>query len=264
MTEATAGLRVVLKATVGTLDLDVAIEVKRGCVVLVGPNGAGKSTLLSLLVGAIRPSCGLIQLDAATLVDVERGRFTPVECRRFGFVPQSSALLPNETVREHIEFGLRCDGLRNSQAQRRRQLDALLEQFALTALAGRRAWMLSGGEMQRLALARTIAARPRVLLLDEPLSALDAGARSEVRLLLASHLKAIRIPTIIVTHDADDARVLGQSIAVMESGRITQVGNWQELVARPATQFVKQFVSGEERLRSVDTSTTPRRYLSAI
>lgn len=261
----TTGLRVALKASVGILELDVSLEVKRGCLALVGPNGAGKSTLLSLLVGAVQPSWGRIQVDAETLVDVERGTFTPVESRGFGFVPQSIALLPNQTVRGHIEFALDCAGSANSRVQRRRQLDAILQQFALTSLARRKAWMLSGGEMQRLALARAIAARPRALLLDEPLSALDPGARNEVRSLLASHLKAIQIPTIFVTHDANDARVLGQCIAVMESGRITQVGDWQELVARPATDFVRQLITrADERSRASDTSTTPRRYLSAV
>lgn len=264
MTLTRAGLRVTLKASVGRLELDVTLEVKRGCLVLVGPNGAGKSTLLSLLVGAVQPSWGLIQMDAETLVDVERGTFVPVECRRFGFVPQSNALLPHQTVREHIAFGLRCAGSVNSRAQRRRQLDAILQQFALTALAGRQAWMLSGGEMQRLALARAIAARPRALLLDEPLSALDAGARNEVRSLLAFHLKTAQIPTILVTHDANDARVLGQCIAVMECGRISQVGDWQELVTHPTTEFVKQLVTKAERSCATDMPTTPRRYLSAV
>jgi molybdate transport system ATP-binding protein len=125
--------------------------------------------------------------------------------------------------------------------------------------------MLSGGEMQRLALARAVATRPRALLLDEPFSALDAGARHGVRSFLDFYLKSIQIPTIVVTHDAKDACVLGERIAVMERGRITQVGAWQDLVARPGSEFVRQLVSGtDESLRSLDTPAERRRYLSAV
>jgi len=200
-----------IAAHAGELLLDVEIDAGDGTLVLMGANGAGKSTLLSILAGLRPADRGFIEVGGRVLFDSERRIDVPPEARRIGWVPQDLALFPHLTVARNVAFG----------ADRESAL-SVLRDLGLEPLADRRPGSLSGGEKQRVALARALASRPRALLLDEPLSALDVQARSEVRALLAETLRRLAIPAMIVTHDPEDARFLGDRIAVMEAGRIVR------------------------------------------
>lgn len=235
-------LQVVLKGRVGTLPIDVTLETGGGALALIGPNGAGKTTLLFMLLGIRQPQSGRIVVDGATLLDTSTGVNVAVEDRRLGYVPQSYALFPHMNVLENVEFAVACGTGNQNRHFRRTQAETLLNEFGLTELRARRTTDLSGGEKQRVALARTLAARPQALLLDEPLAALDALSRREVRTYLGAYLKKLKLPSIVVTHDPEDASALGDCVAVLESGRIVQLGTWQDLRQRPASAFVEQFV----------------------
>jgi molybdate transport system ATP-binding protein len=211
-------------------------------VVVIGPNGAGKSSLLRALLGAGPPVQGRISVGSEMLLDSERGLNLPVERRGLAYVPQTYSLLPHSTVRQNIEFALGSTRARYTKAARRERLERVLSELDLVHLADRRASLLSGGEQQRTALARALSVEPRALLLDEPLAALDATSRTALRSRLARYLAEWRIPCLIVTHDAEDARVLGAHIVVLQSGRIVQSGSWSELLSRPAVPYVQQFV----------------------
>jgi molybdate transport system ATP-binding protein len=171
-----------------------------------------------------------------SLLDTERGIDVPLERRKLGYLPQDYGLFPHLSVRANVEFALasrsRPDPARAAE---------LLREFGLEALAERKPKALSGGEKQRVALARALSTSPRALLFDEPLAALDVHLRSEVRRLLGAYLDKSGLPCVLVTHDADDARALGQCIVALEAGRVTQSGSWEELAARPASRFVEAF-----------------------
>jgi ABC-type sulfate/molybdate transport systems ATPase subunit len=147
------------------------------------------------------------------------------------------------SVLANLQFALESTASDPSLPALRGQAQSILHDFGLTQLAERRSSELSGGEKQRVALARALAVRPRALLLDEPLSALDAAARQEMRSFLTSHLKRLGLPALVITHDPADACELGHRIAVLEAGRIAQIGTWAELRARPASPFVERFVA---------------------
>jgi molybdate transport system ATP-binding protein len=229
-------------ARLGSMGLDVTLDAGSGTLVLVGPNGAGKSSLLSAVLGTLPVERGRIALGDDVLLDTATGVDVPVERRRLGYLPQDYALFPHLTVRGNVAFALASANPRQSRAERARRGDAILGELALTELAERRPRTLSGGEKQRAALARSLAVDPRALLLDEPLSALDIHSRSDVRTFLGRTLQELGLPAIVVTHDAADARELGQRIVVLESGKVTQTGTWDELSARPASSFVEAFV----------------------
>jgi molybdate transport system ATP-binding protein len=234
------GLFAQLSARVGSLELDVELDTGAGTLVVVGPNGAGKSTLLSLALGAARPERGTVRVGDTVLFDASRAVDVPIERRRLGYLPQNYALFPHLTVLENIAFGPRCQRRRDANES----VEAVLVRLRLGALAQRPVSTLSGGEQQRVALARALAVEPRALLLDEPLAALDTHAREEVRETLAQTLAALALPTLLVTHDSKDARRLGARIAVIEAGRVTQLGSFEELERKPASRFVEQFVAG--------------------
>ncbi|WP_438008766.1 ABC transporter ATP-binding protein [Sorangium sp. So ce321] len=236
-------LRARVVARVGRLLLDVDIDTGGGTLALVGPNGAGKTSLLSVLLGVLPVERGRVEVGAAVLLDTARGRDVPVEERRIGYVPQDYALFPHLSVRENVDFAVRSAPPRPRGAARAERVDAMLNELGIAAHAGRRTQALSGGEKQRVALARALSVSPRALLLDEPLAALDVHSRREVRTFLAGYLRALALPTIVVTHDASDARLLGHRIAVLEAGRVTQTGTWDELAARPASRFVEELVA---------------------
>ena len=234
-------LQLTVRAQVGKLALDVDLHVAgAGPLVIVGPNGAGKSTLLSLVLGARRPTHGRIVVGPHVLFDTAKRIDVPMEERRLGYVPQDWALLPHLTVAENVAFAVRAsaEGPLSKAEAKHRTYDALNEVGA-TGLAGRSVLGLSGGERQRVALARALSIRPRALLLDEPLGALDAQARGEVRAHLVQTLRRLSLPTLVITHDPEDVRQLGGTVAVLEAGRITQWGPWAQLQAHPATAFVQ-------------------------
>ncbi len=241
MTE-TESLRARLAARVGRLVLDVEFDTAPGTLVVVGPNGAGKSTLLSLVLGVYPVERGRVTVGGTVLLDTRTTVDVPVEHRRIGYVPQDYALFPHLTVRENLKFAIASGTPRLNAATRALQADALLHELGLGAHGDRRTQTLSGGEKQRVALARALSVHPRALLLDEPLAALDVHSRREVRGFLAAYLGKLGLPTVVVTHDAADARELGDRIAVLEAGRITQTGTWKELAARPASRFVEEFL----------------------
>jgi ABC-type sulfate/molybdate transport systems ATPase subunit len=204
--------------------LDVELTVGREVVALVGPSGAGKTTLLRALAG-LRRARGRISVDGTDWLDSDRRVDLPAEERSVGLVFQEYALFPHLTVRKNVEFG-------------RKGGAGLLERFGLAKLADAKPRELSGGERQRVALARALAPDPAVLLLDEPLSALDAHTRGEVRAELQQLLREADRPTLVVTHDFEDAATLAKRVGVIVEGRLRQLGSPAELVAAPADPFV--------------------------
>ena len=235
------GLTARLSARVGALQIEAELATRDGTLVLIGPNGAGKTSLFSLVLGVLPAQRAQIQVGDTVLVDSERAFELPVEARRIGYVPQDYALFPHLSVRENVAFAAQSAGARGLLARER--VDKALHALGVSALAERDPRTLSGGEKQRVALARALGAEPRALLLDEPLAALDVHARREVREFLVATLAQISLPTMVITHDPADARALGQRIAVIEDGKITQLGSWSELAAQPATHFVEEFVA---------------------
>jgi molybdate transport system ATP-binding protein len=209
-----------------TLRVDLALEVGRETVALVGPSGAGKTTVLRTIAGLARPDRGRIVLGETVWLDTERRIDRPPEERSVGYVFQDYALFPHLSVRKNVAFG----GVE--------RVDELLERFAIRQLAKSRPADISGGERQRVALARALAREPAVLLLDEPLSALDAHTRNAVRAELQELLREVRLPTLLVTHDFEDAAALADRIGVVLEGKLLQMGTAAELVLEPADPFV--------------------------
>ena len=230
-------------ATVQHAVRSVSLEVAPGRIaVLLGPSGCGKTTLLRAIAGLERPSHGTITIGGAVVTGPDR--WVPPERREVGMVFQDPALFPHLTVRENVEFGLRRLG---NRATRERTARDALELVQLADLADRRPGTLSGGQQQRVALARSLAPRPRVMLLDEPFSALDAGLRAQLRSELASILREIDVTSIFVTHDQEEAFALGDEIALMRDGEIRQRGAPEDLYGAPADPWVARFV-GEANL----------------
>jgi molybdate transport system ATP-binding protein len=198
---------------------------------LVGPSGAGKTTVLRVVAGLLRPQTGLVTLGDAVLLDTARGIDVPPERRRVGYLFQEYALFPHLDVLANVRFG----------ARDRTHVDALLERFGTGHLARARIGELSGGERQRVALARALARDPAVLLLDEPLAALDTHTRAGVRAELRELLDGLGLPTVLVTHDFEDAATLAHRVGVISEGSILQLGTPDELVAVPNDAFVASF-----------------------
>ncbi len=206
--------------------------------VLFGPSGSGKTTVLRALAGLDRPDEGTIVNAGETWLDTRRGVFVPARHRGVSLLFQSYALFPHLTVRENVAFGLH----RHDRAERERKTARALALLRLQTLGHRSPSELSGGERQRVALARAIASSPRLLLLDEPLSALDAPTREELRGELRSLLRQVGVPTIVVTHDRIEALALGDRMAVMVGGRIHQQGPVGDVFERPADHEVARCV----------------------
>jgi len=230
-------------AHVGSLVVDVELSIGNETLVLVGPNGAGKTTLLLLMLGALPCKKARIQMGEKALLDTELKVNVPTEDRRLGYVPQDYALFPHLSVRENVAFALRCRSSKEKPREVEQKIHAALENFNISALAGHKTQTLSGGEKQRVALARALATKPHALLLDEPLAALDVHSRKSIREFLSGTLHNLSLPSIVVTHDALDARILGQRIAILEAGKMTQIGTWDELSKNPKSDFVEAFVS---------------------
>ena len=220
--------------------LDVLIEGGE-TLVLLGPSGCGKTTTLRIIAGLETPDPGgrvSFGDDDVTAV--------PIEKRNVGMVFQSYALFPNLNVAENIAYGLKIR--RVEQAELRGRVNSMLQMMHLGPLRDRRIDQLSGGQKQRVALARALAVRPRVLLMDEPLTALDAKLREELRLEINALLRSLRITTVYVTHDQAEAMALGDRIVVMTQGRVAQIGPPREIYHRPATAFVASFIGTTNRL----------------
>jgi molybdate transport system ATP-binding protein len=212
-----------------SFELELALEVGRETFALVGPSGAGKTSVLRAVAGLIRPESGRIVLNGRVLFDASAKVDRLPEERRVGFVFQEYALFPHMTVEQNVAYA----------GQGR--ADEVLERFRIAHLAKARPGELSGGERQRVGLARALARRPDVLLLDEPLSALDTHTRASVRAELRSILDHLDLPVLLVTHDFQDAAVLADRVAVLVEGSILQVGPPAELIASPSDVFVASF-----------------------
>jgi molybdate transport system ATP-binding protein len=212
-----------------SFQLSVALELGRETLALVGPSGAGKSSVLRAIAGLLAPERGRVTCSGETWLDTDAGVSLPPERRSVGLVFQDYALFPHLDVRRNVAFG------------GRERVDELLERFHISHLAGARPGAISGGERQRVALARALARDPAVLLLDEPLSALDAHTRGVVRGELSELLGELRLPTLLVTHDFEDAAALADRVGVIVGGRILQLGTAAELLAAPADPFVATF-----------------------
>ncbi len=225
----------------GTLDLDVDIELAPGEVVaLLGPNGAGKSTVLRCLAGLVPIDDGQISLDGAAVDDPDADVFVEPEQRPIGFVFQDYVLFEHLTVLENVAYGLRARGV--AKAAARERAGQWLERMGLTDYGSERPSALSGGQAQRVALARALATSPRLLLLDEPLAALDVGTRATVRRDLRQFLETFDGMRLIVTHDPVDAHALADRVIVIEAGRIVQSGTLAEVTAHPRTRYVADLV----------------------
>jgi molybdate transport system ATP-binding protein len=212
--------------------VELALELGEAPFALVGPSGAGKTTVLRALAGLVRPGTGVIALNDEVWFDAEREVDLPPEARSVGLVFQDYALFPHMSVAANVGYGAR------------KEVSSLLATLGIAHLAGEKPAALSGGERQRVALARALASDPDVLLLDEPLAALDTHTRGRVRGELRELLERLALPTLLVTHDFQDAAALAEDVGVLVDGKLVQRGKPAELIAEPATSFVADFTGG--------------------
>jgi molybdate transport system ATP-binding protein len=209
--------------------------------ILFGPSGSGKTTVLRSIAGLERPGRGLIQFRDEVWLDSSQRLYRPPESRKVGLLFQEYALFPHLTVRQNVEYGLD----HRSKEERRRVSGEMMRLFEIADLSERSARQISGGQAQRVALARAVAPEPRILLLDEPLAALDAPTRARLRTELRGLLKQIRIPSLVVTHDRTEAIGLGDQMVVMAGGEVLQIGCVDEVFRHPANATVARIVGVE-------------------
>lgn len=230
-----ADLAVEATTRLGDTELDVALRVGVGeCLALAGPSGAGKSSVLRVVAGLLRPRAGTVRCGEEFWLDTARSIDRPPEARRVGYVFQEYALFGHLSAWQNVAFALRG----RPRAQQRARAHELLERLGMGARADARPRTLSGGERQRVALARALARAPRALLLDEPLSALDARTRAAATRELAALLGESGVPALLVTHDFAQAAALGDRVGVVEAGQVVQEATPTELAARPVSAFV--------------------------
>ena len=206
---------------------------------LIGENGAGKSTVLKILSGLIRPASGRIVLKGRVLCDIEQGVFVAPEDRNIGYMFQNYALFPHMTVAANIAYGLKARKMPQEEIDKR--VRELCERMGIDGIMNERVTRLSGGQRQRTALARAIAPRPGLLLLDEPLAALDVRTQEQMRRELASVIRTEGIPCIIVTHSIVDALAVADSMAVIDNGKIVASGSPEEVIHNPSHGFISSF-----------------------
>ncbi len=234
-------LTVKLDTHLNTFHLDLGFSAEVGkTTVLLGESGAGKSTVLRLLAGLLHPERGHISLEDVIYFDSERRVIVPPQERPFGYVFQDYVLFPHLNVFENVAFGLRAQHL--PQSTIRHRVGKALEQVHLAGLDQRRATQLSGGQQQRVAIARALALQPQLLLLDEPLAALDVQTRREVRQELRHILANIEITTVLVTHQYLEALLFGHAILVLDAGHIIQQGSQHDLLLYPRSSYVAELV----------------------
>ncbi|HMM83607.1 MAG TPA: ABC transporter ATP-binding protein [Terrimesophilobacter sp.] len=236
----------------GDFTLDARIRVDRGeTLALLGPNGSGKSTMLAAIAGLLTPRRGQVDVDGRVLTRVDEARrpvLTPPHRRRIGLLGQEPLLFPHLSALENVAFGPRssggrpvrgaaADGPRATAADARSRALRWLDDVGLSGLAARKPAELSGGQQQRVAIARALAAEPGVLLLDEPMAALDVETAALIRSLLRERLAAANLATVIVTHDVVDALVLADRVAILDDGRILDSGEASDVLGRPANRF---------------------------
>jgi len=223
------------------------LDLEKGEVMaLLGPSGSGKTTLLRAVAGLEQPNSGKITVSGQTVFDSAAGINVPVEERGLGFVFQSYALWPHRSVFDNVAYGLRLRGLSRSDVQKK--VADVLDGLGLGTLAARYPHQLSGGQQQRVALARSLVYQPAVILLDEPLSNLDAKLREEARIWLRTLIKEKNLSALCVTHDQVEALALADRVTLLSGGRIVQVGSPQELYGHPRTLLAAEFMGQNNRL----------------
>jgi molybdate transport system ATP-binding protein len=232
-------------ATRSSFILDIAIEIPSGITIVFGPSGAGKSTLLDCIAGLLKPDSGRIEINGEALLDVERRIDLPPAKRKIAYVFQSLALFPHMTVEQNVAYGLADI----PAPQRASRVNSMLEAFRVQQLAMRSANEISGGEQQRVALARSLATSPRVLLLDEPLTALDEGLKKSIMEDLRRWNTAQSIPILYVTHSRAEVDTLGERVIVLDQGKIISTGTPHEVLDAPRRSSLAQ-ASGFENLFS--------------
>jgi molybdate transport system ATP-binding protein len=250
------GDALVMSGTVerGSFQLEANLIAAPGEVLgVLGPNGAGKTTLLRALSGLDALSSGSIRLGDLTLDDAATDTFVPPQRRPVALVFQNYRLFPHLDVRDNVAYAARVQGA--GRRHSRATADAWLERLDLTALATRRPHEISGGQAQKVALARALAADPRLLLLDEPLAALDANTRLDVRAQLRSHIEQFTGPVLIITHDPLEAMVMADRLLVIENGRVVQQGSPADVARHPATQYVARLVGLNLYTGTLDAAT---------
>ncbi len=231
-----------VSAQVGNLDLAATLSGGPRPMALIGPNGSGKTSLLRAIVGALPCKSERLLIGDRLIADSSAGHSTPIESRGIGYLPQDCGLFAHLTVLDNVAFGLRCREVRRSEARARAA--EMLRSVEADHLAARYPSLLSGGERQKVGLARCLILEPSLLLLDEPLAALDACARRRSRAMLSKLLQTRQTPVILVTHDHRDVTALGAEVAVLQAGQTLQQGELSELCAAPASNFVREFTDG--------------------
>lgn len=217
---------------------------------LLGPSGCGKTTTLRMIAGFEQPSSGVIRVGGQDVTNL------PAHKRDMGMVFQSYALFPHRTVRENVGFGLRMRGM--GKAEIAAKVDRALEMVSLSSLGDRRPGQLSGGQQQRVALARAIVIEPRVLLCDEPLGALDKKLRQQMQFELKELQKSLGVTTVFVTHDQEEALAMSDRIAIMNGGRVEQIGTPSEIYNAPQTRFAADFIGDTNLLSGTITTVGGR------
>jgi len=235
--------------------LEVEFQAAPGFTILFGPSGAGKTTLLDCVAGLATPDSGHIAIGVLVLFDVAQRTDVPVAKRRVGYVFQNLALFPHLTVEQNVQYGL----AHMPQAERTEKASAILQAFRIAPLAKRYPREISGGESQRTALARTLVTDPAVLLLDEPLAALDAATKAKIIDDLRSWNEAHRIPILYVTHSREEVFALGERVIVLDAGRIVAQGTPHEVITAPLQETVAQLVGFENIFDAVVESVHPSR-----
>jgi molybdate transport system ATP-binding protein len=216
---------------VGDISIALAFEAKKGTTVLFGPSGSGKSTTLAAIAGLVKPAEGLIRLGDETWLDSKKGHSLAVHKRRVAFVFQSQALFPHMTAIANVTYGM---DRALSQEERDRRANKLLEQWRVLHVADRKPRTFSGGEAQRVALARAFATSPRVILMDEPFSALDEDLRQTLMRDVKEFIRELGVPALFVTHSKMEAEALGDRVIVLERGKIVREGEVRATLATPA------------------------------
>ncbi len=231
-----------IRRQIGALSLEFSAQGSSGPTALIGPNGSGKSSLLKLVAGALQPEQGTIQVGETCYFDAQRNINLPSGQRRVAYQPQGYGLFPHLKVIDNVAFGLSTGPQAVPRPERHQAAQNMLEKLLVEHLSQRYPGQLSGGEKQRVALARALLIEPRILLLDEPLSALDATTRRSVRQFLTEHLGQKQSPSIIITHDIKDIVALEAEVCVLEEGRLLQQGSLEKIQAAPASDFVREFL----------------------
>ena len=238
-----SGLSVTLKKRLPGFDLDVGWSVRNGFTVLFGYSGSGKSLTLSMIAGTTAPESGRVVLGGETLTDTSARIQVPTALRRIGYVAQNAALFPHMSVAANVEYAL---GRRVPRSRRREQALDLLDRFRVADLAEKRPHQISGGQQQRAALARALATRPRALLLDEPLSALDLPIRVEMHEVLRQAQRDSGIPFVMVTHDLHEAANLADTLVVYSGTGVVQTGPPADLLGDPGTPEIRRLLHAVE------------------